>query len=72
MRGGRRGRQIRTRMELRTQEDNPEEQRENANAPCFAPHVLTKTKVREEWLRGQVKHIAPGAPKLATTLLVRF
>src|SRR5206468_2688187 len=32
----------------------PEEQRQNANMPSLGLHVLTKTKLRLEWLQGQV------------------
>lgn len=58
MRGGGRGRQIRTKMELRTQEDNPEEQRRNADALRVGLHVLSKTKLRREWLQGQAQLVA--------------
>jgi len=45
-------------VELRPQEDNPEEQRQNADALSLGLHVLTKTKLRLEWLRGQVPGLA--------------
>jgi hypothetical protein len=41
-------------VELRSQEDDPEEQRQNADTLSLGLHVLTKTKLRPEWLRGQV------------------
>jgi hypothetical protein len=41
-------------VELRPKEDKPEEQRQNADAARLGLHVLTKTKLRQEWLRGQV------------------
>ena len=41
-------------MELRPQEDDPKEQRQNADAVSLGLHVLTKTKLRLEWLLGQV------------------
>ncbi len=41
-------------MELRPEEDDPEEQRQNADASSLGLHVLTKTKLRPERLRGQV------------------
>jgi len=41
-------------MELRPKKDNPEEQRQNADMPSIGLHVLTKTKLRLEWLQGQV------------------
>jgi hypothetical protein len=53
MRGGGRGRQIRTKVELRPKENDPEEQRQNANVLSLGLHVLTKTKLRPEWLGGQ-------------------
>lgn len=53
--GGRRGgRQVRAKMELRPKKDDPEEQRQNADMPTLGLHVLTKTKLRLEWLQGQV------------------
>ena len=55
MRGGRRGRQVGAEVKLRCQEDNPEEQRQNADAPTLRLHVLTKTELRPEWLQGQVQ-----------------
>ena len=61
VRGGRRGRQLRTKVELRPNEDDPEEQRQNADALSLGLHVLTKTELRPEWLRGQVNHLLPGA-----------
>ncbi len=54
MRGGRRGRQVRAEMELRPEEDDSEEQCQNADAPSLGLHVLTKTKLKPERLRGQV------------------
>ena len=45
-------------MELRPEEDDPEEQRQNADALCSAVHVLTKTKLRLEWACGQGMDIA--------------
>jgi len=54
MRGGRSGRQVGAKVELRPEEDNSEEQRQNANSLSLGLHVLTKTKLRLEWLRGQV------------------
>ncbi len=41
-------------MELRPQEDDPEEQCQDADALSLGLHVLTKTKLRPEWLQGQV------------------
>ena len=32
------------------QEDDPEEQRQNANALRLSLHVITKTKPRQKWL----------------------
>lgn len=47
-------------MELRPQEDDPEEQRQNADAVRLGLHVLTKTELRQEWLRGQENDLLPG------------
>ena len=41
-------------MELRSEEDDPEEQCQNADALCSAVHMRTKMKLRREWLLGQV------------------
>jgi hypothetical protein len=41
-------------VELRPKEDNPEEQRQNADALSLGLHVLTKTKLKPERLLGQV------------------
>ncbi len=53
MRGGRRGCQFDAKVELRPKEDNPEEQRQNADTVRLGLHVLTKTKLRPHWLQGQ-------------------
>ena len=53
MRSGRRGRQIGTKVELGPKEDDPEEQCQNADAMIPRLHVVTKTKLRWERLRGQ-------------------
>jgi len=58
VRAGGTGRQVGAKMELRREKYDPEEQRQNADSRCLAGHVLTKTKLRQEWLRGQ----APPAP----------
>jgi hypothetical protein len=60
MRGGRRGCQFRAKVELRPKEDKPEEQRQNADAVRLGLHVLTKTKLRQEWLWGQEIHLLSG------------
>jgi hypothetical protein len=44
-------------VELRPEENNPEEQCQDANPPCLAEHVGTKTKLRTEWLRGQGRRV---------------
>jgi len=41
-------------VKLRPKEDDPEEQRQNADEVRLGSHVLTKTKLRPEWLQGQV------------------
>lgn len=40
-------------MELHPEEDDREEQRQYANPLRFGLHVITKTKLRPEWLQGQ-------------------
>ena len=62
VRGGRRGRPVGAKVELRPQEDDPEEQRQNADAARLGLHVLTKTELRQEWLRGQENDLLPGVP----------
>jgi FrmR/RcnR family transcriptional regulator, repressor of frmRAB operon len=42
-------------MELRPEEDDPEEQCQNADALSLGLHVVTKTKLRGEWLWGQAR-----------------
>ena len=71
MRGGRRGCQLGAKVELRPKEEYPEEQRQNADAVRLGLHVLTKTKLRQEWLRGQEVHLRSGGVLLATNLFVR-
>jgi len=40
-------------MELRREEDNPEEQSEKRNPLCLARHAFAKTELRLKWLQGQ-------------------
>jgi hypothetical protein len=40
-------------VKLRPEEDNPEEQNQDASTICPDWHVLTKTELRSDWLRGQ-------------------
>lgn len=49
-------------MKLRREKDNPEDQGENAEARCFAGHVVTKTEFRQEWLLGQVNASSGRSP----------
>ena len=49
-------------MELRPKEDNPDEQRQNADALSLGLHVLTKTELRQEWLRGQENDLLLWVP----------
>jgi hypothetical protein len=49
-------------VELRAEEDDPEEQCQNADAVSLGLHVLTKTKLRQERLRGQENHLLSGEP----------
>ena len=39
-------------MELRPQEDNPQEQRHYTDTACIATHVPNKTKLKLDWLQG--------------------
>jgi hypothetical protein len=45
-------------MELHPEENDPEEQRQNANALRLGLHVITKTKPRQKWLLGQAPAFA--------------
>ena len=56
MRGRSGSRDIRTEVELCSQEDNPEEQGYDTNTVSRATHVLIKTKLKKEWLQSQVKY----------------
>lgn len=56
VRGRSGSRDIRAEVELRSQEDNPEEQGYNTDTVCRATHVLIKTKLKKEWLQSQVKY----------------
>lgn len=47
------GVQIGTKMELRGQEDDSEQQAAKTGATGVDEHLSTKTKLRTEWLRGQ-------------------
>ena len=60
--GGWNGRQVGAKVELRPKKDTPEEQRQNADMPSLGLHVLTKTKLRLEWLQGQANHLLRGLP----------
>lgn len=55
MGGGWSGSQVGAKVELRPKKDNREEQRQIADMPSLGLHVLTKTKLRLEWLQGQVQ-----------------
>jgi len=54
-------------VELRPKEDDPEEQCQNADALSLGLHVLTKTKLRPEWLQGQGLGVVECSP-LATNV----
>ena len=56
VRGRSGSRDIRAEVELRSQEDNPEEQGYNPDTVSRATHVLFKTKLKKEWLQSQVKY----------------
>jgi hypothetical protein len=47
------GVQIGTKMELRGQEDDSEQQAAKTGTTGVGEHLSTKTKLRPEWLRGQ-------------------
>ena len=40
-------------MELRPEEDNPQQQRHYADTISLATHVLIKTELMLDWLQGQ-------------------
>ena len=53
VRGGRSVRQVGAKVELRAQENDSEEQRQNTDSVSIGRHVSNKTKLRWERLRGQ-------------------
>jgi len=53
VRGRLSGSQVGTKVKLRREEENPEEQNQDASTSCPDGHVLTKTELRSDWLRGQ-------------------
>jgi hypothetical protein len=53
MRSRRRSRNIRAEVELRPKEDDPEEQCYKTDTLGLAVHVLSKTKLRMDWLQRQ-------------------
>ena len=59
VRGRRIGRQIGTKVKLRREEENPDEQNQDASTICPDGHVLTKTELRAVWLRGQGNRAVP-------------
>lgn len=56
MRGRSGNRHVRAEMELRPQEDDPQEQGYKTYTLSAARHVLTKTKLKMDWLQGQVNY----------------
>ena len=54
MRRGWSGGLIRAEMELRAEEDDRKEQSQRAYSPLVLVHVVNRTELREEALRGQV------------------
>lgn len=61
-------------MELRPQEDDPEEQGHKTDTLTVANHVLIKTKLKMDWLQGQVDYpsgsaqFAPGDRRILAVL----
>ena len=53
MRAAGAGIQIGTKVELRRQEDDSEQQSKDTHPVGISVHPYTKTKLRPEWLRGQ-------------------
>jgi hypothetical protein len=49
----RRSRQVGAKVELRPEEDNPEEKCQDANPLCLAEHLGTNTELRTKWFHGQ-------------------
>lgn len=45
-------------MELRPEKDDPQEQGHKTHTLTVANHVLTKTKLKMDWLQGQVNYPA--------------
>lgn len=58
MRGRSGNRHVRAEMELRSQENDPQEQGHKTHTLSAARHVLTKTKLKTDWLQGQVNYPA--------------
>jgi hypothetical protein len=48
-------------MELRPEEDNPQEQRHYPDTISLTTHVLNKTKLMLDWLQGQARPCASGS-----------
>ena len=65
MRSGGTGIQIRAKMELRREKDNSQQQGTKPQLVRVGEHLSIKTKLRPEWLRGQVIG-RPGALLFAT------
>lgn len=58
MRGRSGSRHVRAEMELRSEEDDPQEQGHKTYTLSATRHVLTKTKLKTDWLQGQVNYPA--------------
>lgn len=54
-------------MELRPKEDNPQEQRHHTDTISLTTHVLNKTKLMLDWLRGQARQCASGSSSATNT-----
>jgi hypothetical protein len=62
--------QIGTKVELRRQEDDSEQQSAQSGLVGVSEHLSTKTKLRLEWLRGQATDRG-GSPLFASIPLAR-
>ena len=75
MRGRSGNRHVRAEMELRPQEDDPQEQGHKTYTLSAARHVLTKTELKMDWLQGQVNYpaevlISSNRCRLASSLVL--
>src|ERR1700732_1466591 len=57
MRRSRRRTQISTKVKLRPDKNDDQEARQNGDSQCVLVHVLNKTELRQDWLRGQANSL---------------